>query len=54
VHWVLANPRVFLNTAGDIHLLPMVLDAASRFDPALSQADFRERMNEATMEPLFT
>src|SRR5512135_1540341 len=31
VHWVLGNPSAFLNTAGDIHLLPKVLDAASRF-----------------------
>ena len=31
VHWVLARPRVFLNTVGDLDLLPAVLDAASRF-----------------------
>jgi aryl-alcohol dehydrogenase-like predicted oxidoreductase len=33
VHWVLRRPGVFLNTVGDITLLPKVLDAASRFDP---------------------
>ena len=32
VHWVLGRPGVFLNTAGDVTLLPRVLDAASRFD----------------------
>jgi aryl-alcohol dehydrogenase-like predicted oxidoreductase len=31
VHWVLDLPGVFLNTAGDLALLPKVLDAASRF-----------------------
>jgi aryl-alcohol dehydrogenase-like predicted oxidoreductase len=31
VHWVLGNPQVFLNTVGDIELLPKVLAAASRF-----------------------
>jgi aryl-alcohol dehydrogenase-like predicted oxidoreductase len=31
VHWVLGNPQVFLNTVGDITLLPKVLDAAERF-----------------------
>ncbi len=31
VHWVLGLPGVFLNTAGDVALLPKVLDAASRF-----------------------
>src|SRR5579864_2659636 len=33
VHWVLKRPGIFLNTVGDIHLLPGVLDAASRFQP---------------------
>ena len=32
VHWVLGNPQVFLNTVGDVGLLPKVLDAAERFD----------------------
>jgi aryl-alcohol dehydrogenase-like predicted oxidoreductase len=32
VHWVLGLPGVFLNTAGDLGLLPRVLDAASRFE----------------------
>ncbi len=31
VHWVLGRPGIFLNTAGDLTLLPRVLDAASRF-----------------------
>jgi aryl-alcohol dehydrogenase-like predicted oxidoreductase len=32
VHWVLGRRGVFLNTAGDVTLLPNVLDAASRFE----------------------
>ena len=32
VHWVLARPGIFLNTVGDLDLLPVVLDAASRFE----------------------
>src|SRR2546430_1977065 len=31
VHWVLKQPGIFLNTVGDLHVLPRVLDAASRF-----------------------
>ena len=31
VHWAMARPGIFLNTVGDIHLLPKVLDAASRY-----------------------
>ena len=32
VHWVLARPEIFLNTVGDLDLLPIVLDSASRFE----------------------
>jgi hypothetical protein len=32
VHWVLGNPQVFIDTVGDVELLPKVLDAAERFD----------------------
>lgn len=31
VSWVLGEPGVFLNSVGDIELLPLVLDAAERF-----------------------
>jgi predicted aldo/keto reductase-like oxidoreductase len=32
VHWVLGMPDVFVNTVGDLGLLPRVLDAARRFE----------------------
>ena len=32
VHWTLARPEVFLNTVGDLDLLPSVLDAAACFE----------------------
>ncbi len=32
VHWALGLPGVFLNTVGDLGLLPKVLEAASRFE----------------------
>jgi aryl-alcohol dehydrogenase-like predicted oxidoreductase len=38
-HWALTRPNTFINTAGDIHILPLVLDAASRFDPANPPSD---------------
>jgi aryl-alcohol dehydrogenase-like predicted oxidoreductase len=31
VHWIMGIPDVFINTAGDLTLLPRVLDAASRY-----------------------
>jgi len=60
VHWVLGDPRVFLNTAADIHLLPKVLDAASRWGDAVasqerpSEEAMEEMVEEKQMEPLFT
>jgi aryl-alcohol dehydrogenase-like predicted oxidoreductase len=38
VQWVLSNPQVFLNTAGDIRILPKVLEAASKVDYNLPQS----------------
>jgi hypothetical protein len=31
-HWVLGHSDLFLNSVGDIHILPLLLDAASRFE----------------------
>src|SRR5437660_2303020 len=45
VWWVLARPGIFLNTAGDIEILPKVLDAASRFDEVLTQSSLDNRMS---------
>jgi predicted aldo/keto reductase-like oxidoreductase len=53
VQWVLRRPGIFLNTAGDIHLLPKILDAASRMDPAKVPADIDEQIAAITREPLF-
>jgi aryl-alcohol dehydrogenase-like predicted oxidoreductase len=54
IHWVLARPGVFFNMVGDIQLLPKVLDAANRFDPATTQADLAEALAEINVKPLFT
>jgi aryl-alcohol dehydrogenase-like predicted oxidoreductase len=53
VHWVLSRPGIFLNTVGDIHLLPMVLDAASRFQTGPSDEEMRAMVAQLHMEPLF-
>lgn len=56
VHYVLKQPGIFLNTVGDIHLLPKVLDAASRFQEG-SAGPTNEQMQALVarlgMEPLF-
>jgi aryl-alcohol dehydrogenase-like predicted oxidoreductase len=53
VWWVLARPGIFLNTVGDINLLPRVLDAASRFDANRSQAELADYVSRLSFEPLF-
>ncbi len=50
VHWAMARPHVFLNTAGDLTLLPMVLDAAGRYagpppDDAVEALQKEKRMS---------
>ena len=53
VHWVLSRPGIFLNTVGDVALLPKVLDAASRFTSAPGAAAMREATARLEMLPLF-
>ena len=53
VHWVLGRPGVFLNTVGDITLLPKVLDAASRFTTPPDRALMQEQIGRLAMRPLF-
>lgn len=53
VHWVLGRPGVFLNTVGDIHILPLVLDAAERFQERPSEAAMAAMAEAHALEPLF-
>lgn len=53
VHWVLGRPGIFLNTIGDIHILPKVLDAASRFQSRPSDEEMNAMMSEQKMSNLF-
>ncbi|MFN7209431.1 MAG: aldo/keto reductase [Aggregatilineales bacterium] len=54
VHWVLSRPNIFLNTVGDLNLLPKVLDAAARFSAAPSEAQMQRLMVEAGITPMFS
>lgn len=53
VWWVLGRPGVFLNTAGDIDLLPRVLDAAERFEKRPTDAQMTTMLERTRAEPLF-
>ncbi len=56
VHWVLSQPGLFLNTVGEMHLLPRVLDAANRFQqdaPAPTDQQMQELVARRGLEPIF-
>jgi len=53
VAWVLGRPDVFLNTVGDIHVLPKVLDAAERFGGLPDEEAMRELESSWGLQPLF-
>ena len=54
VHWVLGRPGVFLNTAGDVTLLPKVLDAARRFDSQPPDDALEDLASRRKLVPLFS
>jgi aryl-alcohol dehydrogenase-like predicted oxidoreductase len=53
VWWVLGHSDVFLNSIGDVDLLPKVLDAAERFEAAPSDAEMAALAERSKLEPLF-
>jgi aryl-alcohol dehydrogenase-like predicted oxidoreductase len=54
VHWVLGEQQVFLNSVGDIHVLPKVLEASQRFQDKPSEDEMEDMVTRLRMEPLFT
>lgn len=54
VHWVLGRPGVFLNTAGDLTLLPRIFDAAERYASRPTDDEMRQLVEGRGMTPLFT
>ena len=53
VWWVLGRPEVFLNTTGDVDLLPRVLDAAERFERRPDDDAMRAMLERSKAAPLF-
>jgi aryl-alcohol dehydrogenase-like predicted oxidoreductase len=53
VWWVLGRRGVFLNTVGDVDLLPKVLDAAERFEKRPDDAAMGALIERSKTEPLF-
>lgn len=53
VWWALARSEVFLNSVGDVDVLPRVLDAASRFTQAPDESAMDALTARSAAEPLF-
>jgi len=54
VHWVLGREGVFLNSVGDVQLLPHVLDAAERFQQRPDDSAMQALVDSRSVQPLFT
>ena len=53
-HWTMGVlPTAFINTAGDLTLLPKILDAASRYQSPAPDEDMAKMANAARMTSLF-
>jgi aryl-alcohol dehydrogenase-like predicted oxidoreductase len=53
VWWALGRPGIFLNSVGDVDLLPLVLDAAKRFHQAPNHEAMQTLIARSHSEPLF-
>jgi aryl-alcohol dehydrogenase-like predicted oxidoreductase len=54
VHWVLGREQVFLNTVGDVKLLPHVLAAAERFEARPDDETMDGLIERRALTPLFS
>jgi aryl-alcohol dehydrogenase-like predicted oxidoreductase len=54
IHWAMGCSGAFINTAGDIHVMPKILEAASHFDEVPSNAQMQAMTQSQTAEPLWT
>ena len=53
VHWVMGRERIHFNTAGDMALLPRVLDAANRYRSRPPDAEMQAMLEGQTVTSLF-
>ena len=53
VHWVLGHAGLFLNSVGDIHILPKVLEAANHYEGSPTEEEMQAQMGKLGMQPLF-
>lgn len=53
VHWVLGHDGLFLNTSGDVHIFPKILNAAERFFAAPGDEEMQAQVDRLGMKTLF-
>jgi aryl-alcohol dehydrogenase-like predicted oxidoreductase len=53
VQWALGRPGIFLNTVGDIHVLPKMLAAAARYSGPISDEQMAAQVESLAIRPLF-
>lgn len=53
IWWALGRPGIFLNSAGDVDILPRILDAASRFDKPATDSEIAALLERRQAAPLF-
>jgi aryl-alcohol dehydrogenase-like predicted oxidoreductase len=54
VHWAMGHPDYFTITAGDIDILPKMLEAASRFVGLPSDAEMDAFLEKFSVQPVFS
>lgn len=54
IHWVLGNPQVFVNTAGDVELLKIILEEAAEFESRPEDEVMETDLEKYSVTPLFT
>ena len=53
VHWALGREGIFVNSVGDVELLPLVLQAAESFERQPEDSEMDALVGRLEMEPLF-
>jgi predicted aldo/keto reductase-like oxidoreductase len=53
VWWALGRPGIFVNSLGDVDVLPKMLDAASRFERPAEDAEMKAVVERSRLEPIF-
>jgi aryl-alcohol dehydrogenase-like predicted oxidoreductase len=54
VHWALGLPESFVISAGDVRILPKMLEAACRYGKSPSEAEMKALMDAYDIQPVFS